>query len=189
MNLKPALTYDEQIRKLRFAHNLTIRDENFTRSILQKVNYYRLSGYGIGLKKPSNKEHYVDGITIEQLFMLYCFDSQLKNKLIKTIEQIEIEFRTQMAYHLSINYGADVLMHENYFAHKINKNSTSIFTIITSKLSNEIARQKNNPFVKHHLEKYESNFPIWVAVEIMTFGNLSSYITCKTKLADLSVSL
>ena len=28
--------------------------------------------------------------------------------------------------------------------------------------------------MKHHMIKYEGHFPIWVAVELFTFGNLSS---------------
>ena len=35
-------------------------------------------------------------------------------------------------------------------------------------------RQKNVPFVKHHLEKYDGHFPIWVAVELFSFGRLTS---------------
>lgn len=37
MELKPALTYDQQILKLRDGHNLTISDENFAKDILRKV--------------------------------------------------------------------------------------------------------------------------------------------------------
>lgn len=141
---------------------------------MKKVNYYRLSGYGIGLRKFDNKEHYKDSISIEHLFNLYCFDSQFKNNLIRTIEQIEIELRTQIAYHLSLKYGADVLMHENNFIYKANRKGRTIYSIIIENLNNEVDRQRNKPFVKHHLEKYGGNFPIWVSVELMSFGNLSS---------------
>lgn len=174
MELKPALTYEEQIIKLRNDHNLSITNDEFAEKILKKVNYYRLSGYGIGLKKNTNKEHYKDEVSIENLFNLYCFDSQFKNNLMRTIEQIEIEFRTQIAYHLSIKYGSDVLMNENSFICKKNKDGKSIYSIICENLNKEINRQRNKPFVKHHINKYNGNFPIWVSVELMSFGNLSS---------------
>lgn len=51
MTLKPALNYEEQITKLKVDHNLKIKDEIYAMEILKKVNYYRLSGYGIVLKK------------------------------------------------------------------------------------------------------------------------------------------
>ena len=115
MELKPALSYAEQIIKLRKDHKLSIPNNEFAKEVLKKVNYYRLSGYGIGLMEPNNKEHYKDNISIEHLFKLYCFDSQFKNNLIRTIEQIEIELRTQIAYHLSIKYGSDALMYDDNF--------------------------------------------------------------------------
>lgn len=174
MKLKPALTYSEQIRKLNKDHNLKIDNEEFAEEILAKVNYYRLSGYGIGLKRSNNKEHYKDNITIEHLFQLYCFDSQLKNNLIRTIEQIEIELRTQIAYHLSLKYGSDALLNEKIFIHKTNSNGCTIYSIIKDSLEKEITRQRNKPFVKHHIKKYNGKFPIWVSVELMSFGNLSS---------------
>src|SRR5699024_2752954 len=174
MELKPALSYEEQINKLKNDHNLSITDFNYVEDILKKVNYYRLSGYGIGLKNFNNREHYKDYVSIEYLFNLYCFDSQFKNNLIRTIEQIEIELRTQIAYHLSIKYGADALMNKDNFINKTNKEGQTIYSIINKNLKKEINRQKNKPFVKHHLKKYGGKFPIWVSVELLSFGNLSS---------------
>lgn len=174
MTLKPALTYDQQIAKLVNGHHLKISNIKFAKEILKKVNYYRLSGYGVGLKNVDNKEYYQDTVTIEQLFNLYCFDSQFKNNLMRTIEQIEIELRTQIAYYLSIKYGPEVLMSETNFIYKTNKQGQSIYSILIKRLNKEIERQKNKPFVKHHIEKYNSQFPIWVSVELMSFGSLSS---------------
>lgn len=174
MELKPALKYDEQIIKLRGNHNLSISDNKFATEVLQKVNYYRLSGYGIGLKKFNNKEHYKDHVSMEHLFNLYCFDSQFKNNLMRTIEQIEIELRTQIAYHLSVKYGSDVLMNESNFIYKTNKDGKTIFSIIHENLNKEVYRQRHKPFVKNHIKNYNGNFPIWVSVELMSFGNLSS---------------
>lgn len=144
MELKPALSYKNQIIKLKNDHNLSISNYEFAEEILKKVNYYRLSGYGIGLKKTENKEHYKDKVSIEHLFNLYCFDSQFKNNIIRTIEQIEIELRTQIAYHLSNKYGSDALMHENNFIYKTTKEGQSIYSIINENLNKEINRQKIN---------------------------------------------
>jgi abortive infection bacteriophage resistance protein len=36
----------------------------------------------------------------------------------------------------------------------------------------EIKRNENVPFVKHHIKKYDRHFPIWVAVELFTLGNI-----------------
>lgn len=52
----------------------------------------------------------------------------------KTIEQIEIELRTQIAYHLSIKYGADALMNKDNFINKTNKEGQTIYSIINENL-------------------------------------------------------
>ena len=88
----------------------------------------------------------------------------------RTIEQIEIELRTQIAYYLSIKYGPEALMSETNFVYKTNKQGQSIYSILIKSLNKEIERQKNKLFVKHHIEKYDSHFPIWVSVELMSFG-------------------
>ena len=51
MKLKDALTYEQQVDHLKNIHKLVIPSEKEAVSILSRVNYYRLSAYGIGLKK------------------------------------------------------------------------------------------------------------------------------------------
>ena len=174
MDLKPALTYNEQINRLIDVHNLTITSKEAAISILKSINYYRLSGYGIGLKKPDNKEAYREGISLEHIYRLYQFDSLLRNKLIHLIEQLEIQLRTQVAYYLALTYGAEGYMDASNFLDKKNKYNQSIHEIIIENFQKECIRQKNIPFVKHHTLQYDGHFPIWVAIELFTFGNLSS---------------
>ncbi len=61
MELKPALTYEEQINRLESVHNLKINNSKSAIEILKRVNYYRLSGYGIGLKDKTDSEKYIPG--------------------------------------------------------------------------------------------------------------------------------
>ena len=105
--LKPALTYDQQIEKLKTAHNLLIKDDNTAFDILSKVNYYRLSAYGIGLVKKDDKEKYQDGISLEHIYRLYEFDSLFRNLLTYIIEKIEIQLRTQISNFLALKYGPE----------------------------------------------------------------------------------
>ena len=62
--LKVPKSYQQQVEGLINDHNLTIADIAAAEALLSSVNYYRLSAYGIGLKKESNPEHYVDGLTL-----------------------------------------------------------------------------------------------------------------------------
>lgn len=172
--LKTPLSYEDQINKLISKHALTIDDKQAATDILKRVNYYRLSAYGIGLKQPNDSEKYIPGITIQTLYDLYCFDSQLRSILIPAIEAIEIDLRAKISYHLAMTYGADGYYNPVNFQPKVNKEGKSIHTLTMEKFRNEITHQKNLPCVTHHMEVYGGFFPIWVAVELFTFGMLSS---------------
>ena len=174
MDLKPALSYEEQVDRLIDYHKLGVRDKGSAIEILKVVNYYRLSGYGVGLKQKDNPECFIGGTTLEHIFALYCFDSQLKNNLIHTIEQIEIALRTQIAHRLAMVYGADALYDKDNYLDTLNKDGKSIYGIINQNLEKEIKHQHNVPFVRHHEKNYEGKFPVWVSVELMSFGTLSS---------------
>lgn len=172
--LKPALTYNQQIERLKVIHKLTISDDALALCILAQVNYYRLSAYGIGLKKSSNPEEYRDDITLEHIFRLYCFDSEFRNNIIHIVEQLEIMLRTRISYYLGITYGPEGYTDVRNFIDKQDRQGQSIHSKIMESLKREIQHNKNLPLVKHHLETYGGHFPIWVAVEIMTFGNIAS---------------
>ena len=175
VELKEALTLDEQIERLITIHKLVITDKSSAKDILKKVNYYRLSAYGIGLKNKNNPEEYIDGITLEHIYRLYCFDSHMRNLLIHVIEQLEIQLRAQISNHLALKYGPEGYMDSNNFIVKYSqKTGNTIHERIISDFKKECKHQKNVPFVKHHITKYDGHFPIWVAVELLTFGNLSS---------------
>lgn len=174
MELKKALTLEKQIERLESIHNLIISDKKKATKILQKVNYYRLSGYGIGLTQKENPEKYIDGITLEHLYRLYCFDSEIKNLLMHTLEHLEICLRAQISNHLALTQGSEGYVDSSLFLSKTRKEGQSIHESIIQSFKEEVKRQKNIPFVKHHLEKYEGHFPIWVAVELFSFGNLAS---------------
>ncbi len=173
-DLKQALTYEQQIERLRTVHNLTIESDSEALSILKSITYYRLSAYGIGLKKNNNSEEYMDRISLSFLYRLYSFDSQFKNHLIHTIEQIEIQLRTQIANYLALKYGCEGYIDSTNFIQKQRNDGKDIHGNIIANFKAECQRQKNVPMVKHHIEKYEGHFPIWVAVELFTFGNLAS---------------
>ena len=190
MKLKKPLCYNCQVNRLREFHHLEIDNRENAIKILETVNYYRLMGYGVGLKDKDDPELFERGISIEHIFNLYCFDSQLKNNLIKTLEQIEIKLRSQIAYHLAIKYGAESLMDETLFDDNIDKHGESIYSSIVNSVNKEINRQKDLPFVTHHKRKYEGKFPIWVSIELMSFGKLSSLYSImklddKKAIADL----
>jgi abortive infection bacteriophage resistance protein len=174
--LKKALTYEQQIEHLKNSHGLEIPNLDSALNILKRVNYYRLSAYGIGLKKDSDPEMFQDGISIDYLFDLYSFDSSFRSLVLHTVEQIEIQLRTQIAYYLSLKYGAEGYLNPDNFITKVKKDGTDIHSSVIASFRNECKRQNKVPFVIHHNEQYGGHFPLWVAIELFSFGNLSSLL-------------
>ncbi len=188
--LKEALTYEQQIERLQKVHNLKIADTNQAKDILKRVNYYRLSAYGIGMAKEDNPEEYKDGITLEHIYRLYVFDGLFRNALTYIVEFLEVQLRTQISNYLALKYGPESYMQPELFQEKYLQDGMSVHDNIVTSFKRECMHQKNSPMVKHHEDKYEGHYPVWVAVELFTFGNLSSLYSIMqnedmAKIADL----
>ena len=99
------------------------------------------------------------------------FDRELKGIFFDIIAAIEIELKTKISNHLALKYGALEYINNRIFDDKIDKNGLSYHEKLLSRFQYEVERHKNVPFVKHHIDNYNSDFPIWVAVELFSFGN------------------
>ncbi|UOO37406.1 Abi family protein [Oscillospiraceae bacterium CM] len=165
MEVKQPTTYEQQIIKLR-ARGCQISDDGECQKILQNVNYYRLTAYFLPFKKADDT--YFD-VTIERIYNIYEFDRKLRRILLTAIEEIEIKLRTRLAYYHSHEYGALGYKDSNNF------NQKHKHELFENKIKAEISNNRNVLYVKHHLENYEGQFPIWVAVELFTFGMLSFF--------------
>ena len=71
MDLKKPYTLDEQIKKLR-DHGVVIADEAFARNVLQKVSYYRLSGYMLQYRISTDSHEMIKGVRFEDIYKIYC---------------------------------------------------------------------------------------------------------------------
>lgn len=164
--LKPYKTYQEQIELLK-SRGCIIEDDNYAKEKLEHIGYYRLSAYFLAEKCADNT--YRDGTSFNKAIKLYEFDSELRNQLFKALEIIEISFRARLAYFHGGKYGAlGYLDSANFNAkHKVLK--------FNANLQREIENNKKVSFVKHHLDNYNGQFPIWVICELFTFGMMSCF--------------
>jgi abortive infection bacteriophage resistance protein len=164
---KPPLIITEQIKLLK-SRGLIISDINKAEDILSQINYYRLSAYCLPFE--SARDVFKSGVTLENVKELYEFDRCLRFLIDEALEVIEISLRSKIAYYLSHTYGP--------FAHE---NSSTFFCIKgfshsewLEKVHEEIERSKET-FVQHYKHTYTGfpKIPIWMAVEVMSFGSLS----------------
>jgi len=162
--IKISKTFKEQLEILK-NRGLIINDEASALIILKEINYYRLSGYMLSLKTKDNL--FLPNITFENVYSIYKLDKQLRLLLLDIIENIEIAFRTHISYHLAHKYGPIGYKNPKNF------NDKEFHNQFLSDLKENINKNKDKEFVEHHIKKYAGEFPIWVVVEILSFGNLS----------------
>ena len=163
--IQPCLTYDEQLSKLK-ERGCIIEDEPKCIEMLANVNYYRLSAYFLPFKKNGI---YEQGISFERVCRIYNFDKELRTILFPLIETIEISTRARLAYYHAGKYGPLGYHDAGNFnnQHKHDK--------FEEKINAEIRSNENALFVKHHLNKYDGEFPLWAICELFTFGMLSYF--------------
>ena len=166
--LKPPLTYDEQVELLR-SRNLIIQNVDFAKRTLAHVNYYRLSGYSLHLR---NNDVFHEGVTFEEIYQIYQFDKKLRYLLLDLIETVEISFRTHIAYYLAHKYGPLSYLDGSFFENE--KHHLQFL----EEFEKQVIRNHNKElFVRHHANRYEGKFPVWVATELFSFGMLSRFFS------------
>jgi abortive infection bacteriophage resistance protein len=167
--LKPPATYKEMVDILK-SRGLTFENENRAIGILKRINYYRLTGYLLHYKV--NEEKYIDGTTFENVANLYDFDMRLRSLLLDIFEYVEISMRSRISYHLAHKYGPEC--YKDCFNFSFRK--TTDYNNFVAKMREELVRSKEL-FVAHYQKKYGSRYPIWVAVEVLSFSSLSILYT------------
>ncbi|WP_456059445.1 Abi family protein [Brachyspira pilosicoli] len=155
----------------------------------ESINYYRFSAYFLPFKQSDNL--YISGTSFEKVFNIYEFDRKLHAILFNALEEIEIFIRAKIAYYHAHKYGPLGYLNEKNFYNEdtnqkhINK-KINYHRKFMDNLKREIKNNKKVLFVKHHIDKYDSKFPIWVATEIFTFGMLSTFFA-NLKLEDQKI--
>jgi abortive infection bacteriophage resistance protein len=162
---KQPLSYSEQLDLLA-SRGLIIVDRVNAENFLKQVHYYRLSAYCLPFEAARHK--FNPGATFVQIQQLYEFDRQLRSLIDEALEVIEVSFRSAFSYYLAQKYGL--------YAHEEPERFYSGFDHSgwVLKIHEEAERSKET-FIIHYRSKYEGfpRLPIWIAVEVMSFGSLS----------------
>lgn len=169
-HLKPFKTFKEQVDKLT-SRKLDIADEEYAQHILSCVNYYRFSGYAfLRQDKSSENQEFKRGTTFDSIYKLYEFDRAFRHLLLEKLEIVEILARTRIAYYFSEAHKC-----ENNDGHYDPSNFTDLnkHEIFIRILGNLIEDNKDTPFIKKHISSYDGKMPLWAAVEILSFSNVS----------------
>ncbi|MCF7520877.1 Abi family protein [Neisseria sp. ZJ106] len=178
--LKTWLDFDQQLELLK-TRGLHIENENRAKQYLQRIGYYRLSGYFYPFREfnPENTfsrlNTFQKGSTFETVLALYIFDKKLRLMALDALERIEMAIRVDVAYTLgkrsSDAHQNSSCLHGNFVRPQSN-GSQSKHQKWLEKYEGLVSRARKQDFVRHNLEKYGC-LPIWAACEILDFGALS----------------
>jgi abortive infection bacteriophage resistance protein len=163
---KPFLSYVAQLSLLK-SRGMVFADEARALHLLEKIGYYRLSGYWYPLLADKEKHIFKSNANFETAFSLYKFDRELRKLVSTEIEKIEVAIRVKMAYELSIAYHLFWIEDESLFASSHNHLAT------LDKVNEEYARS-NEEFIVAFKTKYSDPLPpACIVLEITSFGTLS----------------
>lgn len=166
-HIKPFLSFENQIERLR-SHGCDVEDASFAQTVLSQVNYYRFSAYFLPFKEKDGG--YIEGISFNSVYRIYEFDRKLKAVLFAAIARIEVFLRTQFAHYHAEQYGPLGYLSDSVFREKGHAHVRFML-----KINDEIRNNSKVPFVQHHIQNYNGQFPIWVIIELFTFGMLSKF--------------
>lgn len=165
MPCKPAKTFEEQVDILITNHGLLVEDRCRAIVTLSNVNYYHLRGYYIHwMDKPQLT--FLPNKSFDMICSLHDFDEKLRLLVWPLIQRIELRIRTHLAYFLAHQYGPLSYLEESIYSDLLQARES------ISQIQDKINRS-SEPFVKHHRKKYSGELPVWAAVELFSFGNLS----------------
>lgn len=163
-NTKPFKTYFDQLQILK-KRGLIISDDAKAIEILKRVNYYRFSAYSLTLRK---NNIFNPNVTFDNIFELYRFDIDFRNIIMKYCLDIEITFRSYIAYYHAETYSPLSYLDPTLFDNPLYHGKFIV------DLDKELNRS-DDLFVDHHVKNCNSVFPIWVIVEVSSFGTLSKF--------------
>lgn len=182
---KPYLTVAQQIALIQ-GRGMTITDIPKASSYLERIGYYRLSGYWYPYRDSSTdpatgipvvRDQFKAGTHFSEIVDLYVFDKMLRLLMLDVIERIEIALRVQITLQLG-QYGSCAHLDPNHlhgnFSRRPDPKTGQIRHREWMRRVEEAFDQSKEDFAKHFRTKYAgSDPPIWIAAEAWDFGAMS----------------
>lgn len=164
--MKQGKTIEEQLQILE-SRSLSIKNREQAALTLKNINYYTLTGYLFPFKNKKTGNYSPDA-SIELAINRYYLDSELRNMLLSFVSEAEELLKTRVAYHIAINHKDDPLIYTDISYWR----DSDEYRRFMDDFHKSISNNSQIPFVKHHIQNYRGQFPIWVAVNLFSLGNL-----------------
>ncbi|WP_157285313.1 Abi family protein [Bradyrhizobium yuanmingense] len=178
---------------------MVVSDDALAQAYLNKIGYYRLSGYWYPYRKskrvgPSTivEDQFRDQTKFSEIVDLYVFDKKLRLLMLDVIERIEIALRVQITLQLgkhgSLAHRDRAALHPN-FSIRPSPKSGEIEHEKWLRRHDEAFQRSREEFAKHFKTKYAGEQPpIWIAAELWDFGAMSFLFSGMKKADQLEVA-
>ena len=161
----------EQITLLQPQKNIVIKDTAYAEDILRRIGYFPLMGGYKHLFRIPLTKRYKDGTTFEEIVALYEFDADLRELFFKYLLQIERHLRSLMSYYFTEMYGENQSAYLDIH-HFNDTNKTHRIAVRLIATLQRAATTTDYEYINYYRKTY-GNIPLWVLINILTFGNLS----------------
>lgn len=182
---KPWTSYEQQLQQL-ITRRMGVTDEAKALEYLERIGYYRLSGYWYDMREwtPAANgsgqrtvlESFKPDTRFKDVTALYVFDKRLRMLALDALERIEIALRVDISHRLGqknpFAYLDPSHFHEN-FAIRINPQTRRTAHQAWLEAQDKLIGRSREKFIEHYHAKYSHPLPIWVACEVWDFGCMS----------------
>ena len=142
------------------------------RHILKTRNYYTLSIYKKQL--PYSNENTT--FSFSELMRLIYFDEFLRHQISQFTYRIEEMLKTTVITSACVNYKGPYCKGECYLDEKLYLNS-KVYDDVLASFERIVQENKSSLAIKHHLDKKQGRFPLWVLTEVMSFGQVTFFFS------------
>ncbi|MDA8283222.1 MAG: Abi family protein [Actinomycetota bacterium] len=177
---KPHLSIDQQIDLLE-SRGLVVPDREEARHYLGTVGYYAMGSYWYPARRVVDEgsgsrpaDTFVDGASFSDAAALYLFDQKLRLIALEALERVERALKVSVAYTLGkrdlFAHRDAVFMHRGFVTDRYWNHARWV-----ADLDGKVKR-KGHQHIKAVHDRYNGKLPIWIAIEVMDFGDISRLI-------------
>lgn len=164
-------TYDQQIDILKNQKGLIISDETITKESLINIGYFSLiGGYKYPFKNPMTRKYI--NTTFEDIYALYKFDRELRELTFKYLCEVEMKIRQVISYCFCQHHGDSRTHYISTASYRSEPKYARDIAVLTNILSKIAIRDTDHSYLVHQRNAHQ-NVPLWVAVNALTFGQIS----------------
>ena len=166
---RKAKPLQEQVDLL-IRRGMRVDDPERARQLLLEIGWFRMSMYWFPFEtrypdNMSDVHHFREGVSFRDALLLYAFDFNMRNALLKPLERIETAFRTYMIHLVSTRYPDSPA----WFCDK---------RVVGPRQANSFERmvylplKRQNPHIQLHHRRFTADrfAPAWKTLEFVTLG-------------------